>query len=220
MSVERVYVEEPVAAAFTSKLVERVRAVRVGPNGADAEIDIGPFTSPRQMEIVERHVADALAKGARLLTGGTRHGDGPGCFYEPTVLAGVDQHMLISQEETFGPVIPLTVVHDAEEALRLANDSPYGLNASVWTRDIARGIALAQRIESGNACVNECLLSAGVPELPFGGVKQSGVGTRHAAPKACGSSASAKRFSSRRAIARQRPRGSHTQRSVRGSWSG
>jgi acyl-CoA reductase-like NAD-dependent aldehyde dehydrogenase len=179
MSVERVYVEEPVAEAFTNKLAERVRAVRVGTNGADAEIDIGPFTSPRQMEIVERHVADAQAKGARLLAGGTRRGNGPGCFYEPTVLADVDHSMLIMQEETFGPVIPVTTVRDAEEAIRLANDSPYGLNASVWTRDIARGIALAQRIESGNACVNECLLSAGVPELPFGGVKQSGVGTRH-----------------------------------------
>jgi acyl-CoA reductase-like NAD-dependent aldehyde dehydrogenase len=179
MSVERVYVEEAVAEAFTNKLVERVRALRVGLNGADAEIDIGPFTSPRQMEIVERHVADAQAKGARLLAGGARRGDGPGCFYEPTVLVGVDQGMLIMQEETFGPVIPVMVVHDAEEAVRLANDSPYGLNASVWTRDIERGVALAQRIESGNACVNECLLSAGVPELPFGGVKQSGIGTRH-----------------------------------------
>jgi len=179
MSVERVYVEEPVAEAFTNKLVERVRAVRVGTNGADAEIDIGPFTSPQQMATVERHVADAQAKGARVLTGGRRRGDGPGCFYEPTVLAGVDDSMLIMQEETFGPVIPVTVVRDADDAVRMANDSPYGLNASVWTRDIARGIALAERIESGNACVNECLLSAGVPELPFGGVKQSGVGTRH-----------------------------------------
>ena len=179
MSVERVYVEEPVAEVFTNKLVERVRALRVGPNGKNAEIDIGPFTSPRQIEIVERHVADAQAKGARVLAGGVRRGDGPGCFYEPTVLADVDHTMLVMQEETFGPVIPVMAVPDAEEALRLANDSPYGLNASVWTRDIERGIALAQRFESGNACVNECLLSAGMPALPFGGVKQSGVGTRH-----------------------------------------
>jgi acyl-CoA reductase-like NAD-dependent aldehyde dehydrogenase len=179
MSVERIYVEEPVAEAFTQKLVERVRTLRVGPNGPRAEIDLGPFTSPRQLAIVERHVADAREKGARVLAGGTRHGDGGGDYYEPTVLAGVDHSMLVMQEETFGPVIPVMAVRDADEALRLANESRYGLNASVWTRDVERGIALAQRIESGSACVNECLVSAGVPALPFGGVKQSGVGTRH-----------------------------------------
>ncbi len=179
MSVERVYVEEPVAEAFTERLVERVRALRVGAGGSDAEVDLGPFTSPRQVEIVERHLADARARGARVLVGGTRRSDGPGIFFEPTVLAGVDHSMLIMQEETFGPVIPVMAVRDAEEALRLANDSRYGLNASVWTADVARGVALAQRIESGSACVNDCLVSAGVPGLPFGGVKQSGLGTRH-----------------------------------------
>jgi acyl-CoA reductase-like NAD-dependent aldehyde dehydrogenase len=179
MSVERVYVEAPVAEAFTEALVERVRALRVGPNGPEAEIDLGPFTSPRQVEIVERHVADARAKGARVLVGGTRRGDGPGVFFEPTVLTGVDHSMSIMQEETFGPVVPVMAVRDADEAVRLANESRYGLNASVWTNDVARGVELAMRIESGSACVNDCLVSAGVPALPFGGVKQSGVGTRH-----------------------------------------
>jgi len=179
MSVERVYVEAPVAEAFTQKLVSRVRALRVGPNGADAEIDIGPFTSPHQVDVVERHLADAVAKGARVLTGGRRRGDAPGIFFEPTVVADVDHSMLLMREETFGPVIPVMVVRDAEEAVRRANESAYGLSASVWTSDVPRGIELAQRLESGNACVNECLVSAGVPALPFGGVKQSGVGTRH-----------------------------------------
>lgn len=179
MSVERVYVEAPVAEAFTAKLVEQVRALRTGPNGPAADIDFGPFTSPRQMEIVERHVADAVARGARVLTGGARVGDGTAPCYAPTVLAGVDHDMAIMREETFGPVIPVMAVADVEEAIRLANDSAYGLNASVWTRDVARGVAIAERLETGNACVNECVLSAGVPALPFGGVKQSGVGTRH-----------------------------------------
>jgi acyl-CoA reductase-like NAD-dependent aldehyde dehydrogenase len=179
MSVERVYVEAPVAEAFTQKLVEQMRTLRVGPNGHDAEIDYGAFTSPRQVETVERHVTDAIARGAKVLCGGKRIGDGPGRFWEPTVLADVDHSMLVMQEETFGPIVPVMRVRDADEALRLANDSRYGLNASIWTRDVARGIALARRIESGNACVNECVVSAGVPALPFGGVKQSGVGTRH-----------------------------------------
>jgi acyl-CoA reductase-like NAD-dependent aldehyde dehydrogenase len=179
MSVERVYVEAPVAEAFTTKLVERMRILRTGANGPAAEIDFGPFTSPRQLEIVERHVADAVARGARLLTGGTRVGDGPAQCFAPTVLAGVDHSMAIMREETFGPVVPVMAVADVDEAVRLANDSQYGLNASVWTADVARGIAIAERLESGNACVNECVLSAGVPALPFGGIKQSGVGTRH-----------------------------------------
>ena len=179
MSVERVYVEAPVAEAFTAKLVERMQVLRTGANGPAAEIDFGPFTSPRQLEIVERHVADAVARGARLLTGGTRVGDGPAQCFAPTVLAGVDHSMAIMREETFGPVVPVMAVADVDEAVRLANDSQYGLNASVWTADVARGIAIAERLESGNACVNECVLSAGVPALPFGGIKQSGVGTRH-----------------------------------------
>lgn len=179
MSIERVYVEEPVAEAFTAEVVKKVRALRVGPNGADADIDFGPFTSPHQIDIVERHVADALAQGARALVGGARRADGPGIYYEPTVLTNVNHSMAIMQEETFGPVIPIMPVRDADEAIALANQSSYGLNASVWTRDFERGLALAQRIEAGSACINECLVSAGCLDLPFGGVKQSGLGTRH-----------------------------------------
>jgi acyl-CoA reductase-like NAD-dependent aldehyde dehydrogenase len=179
MSVERVYVDARVAEPFAQKVVEKIRTLRVGPNGRDADIDLGSFTTTRQMEIVERHVENARAQGAKVLTGGMRGGDGRGLFYEPTVLSGVDHSMLIMQEETFGPVIPIMTIRDEDEALTLANQSPYGLNASVWTRDMARGLALAKRIDAGSVCVNECLVSAGCPELPFGGVKQSGVGTRH-----------------------------------------
>ncbi|MBI3784619.1 MAG: aldehyde dehydrogenase family protein [Deltaproteobacteria bacterium] len=179
MSVERVYVEAPVAQAFTQKLVERVQALRTGFNGADADIDFGPFTSPRQIDIVERHLADAVAKGAKILTGGSRRAGESGIFFEPTVVSNVDDSMLLMQEETFGPIIPVMPVRDADEAVRYANQSVYGLSASVWTADVQRGIELAQRLDSGNACVNECVVSAGIPSLPFGGVKQSGVGSRH-----------------------------------------
>jgi acyl-CoA reductase-like NAD-dependent aldehyde dehydrogenase len=179
MSVERVYVEEAVAETFTKKLVAQMQALRVGPNGPDADIDYGAFTSPRQMAIVEEHLADAVAKGARVLCGGRRCGPETGDFLEATVLTGVTHGMRIMREESFGPVVPVMPVGSAEEALGLANDCEYGLNASVWTRDIARGMALAERIDSGNVCVNECVVSAGVPALPFGGVKQSGLGTRH-----------------------------------------
>jgi len=179
MSVERVYVDEAVADEFTRKVVEKARALRVGENGPTADIDLGPFTLRSQIDTVERHVADAVSRGAHVATGGARRGDGAGLFYEPTVLTQVDHTMQIMQDETFGPVIPIMTVRDEDEAIELANRSPYGLNASVWTRDIERGMALARRIDSGSVCVNECVVSAGIPDLPFGGVKQSGVGSRH-----------------------------------------
>jgi acyl-CoA reductase-like NAD-dependent aldehyde dehydrogenase len=179
MSVERIYVEEAVAEPFTHLLVEQMSALRTGPNHTGAAIDFGPFTSERQVEIVEQQIHDALSRGARLVTGGHRvaHGAAGVCF-EPTVLDGVDHDMAIMREETFGPVAGVMAVRDADEAIRLANDSAYGLSASVWTRDVRRGIGIAQRLETGSACVNECLLAAGVPALPFGGVKQSGIGAR------------------------------------------
>ncbi len=180
MGIERIYVEAPVAEQFESKLIGQLERLRSGPGGGGAELDYGPFTGPGQIDIVERHIEDARTRGAKIATGGQRLShEGAADLFEPTLVTQADHSMQIMREETFGPVAAMMVVEDAEEALRLANDSDFGLNASIWTRDIARGLALAQRLETGNVCVNDCVLSAGVPALPFGGVKQSGVGTRH-----------------------------------------
>ncbi|HZU61023.1 MAG TPA: aldehyde dehydrogenase family protein [Solirubrobacteraceae bacterium] len=180
ISVERVYVEEPVYDRFVDKVTENVKRLRQGPPAGRASVDVGAVTFPPQMEVVEGHVQDALDKGARVLVGGQRR-PGQGRFYEPTVLVDVDHSMKIMTEETFGPTLPIMKVSDAEEALRLANDTAYGLQASVWTRDIERGEALARRVEAGAVCVNDAQVNYSALNLPMGGWKSSGLGTRHGA---------------------------------------
>jgi acyl-CoA reductase-like NAD-dependent aldehyde dehydrogenase len=178
VSVERVYVEEPIYDEFVGRVTEKVSKLRQGAPKGSGSVDVGAVTFDKQIEIVESHVEDARAKGANIAVGGAR-GAGPGRFYEPTVLLDVDHSMECMTKETFGPTLPIMKVRDAEEALRLANDSPYGLQASVWTRDTARGEQIASRIESGVANVNEHLISYVALELPMGGWKESGLGTRH-----------------------------------------
>jgi succinate-semialdehyde dehydrogenase/glutarate-semialdehyde dehydrogenase len=170
---ERVYVLDSVADEFVRKVVERAGALR---QGSDGEFDVGPLFWPRQLEIVEEHVADAFAKGARALVGGRRNPNLDGLYFEPTVLVDVSHEMKIMQEETFGPVLPIMRVRDEEEAIRLANDSRYGLAANVWTRSRRHGVEVATRIQSGSVCVNDMAMTYGAPEAPFGGLKQSGVG--------------------------------------------
>jgi succinate-semialdehyde dehydrogenase/glutarate-semialdehyde dehydrogenase len=173
VSTERVYVVESVADEFVRRVVDKTAALRQGTGG---EADVGPLCWPHQLQVVERHVEDARSRGARVLTGGRRNPDYPGLFYEPTVLTDVDHEMLVMREESFGPLMPIMRVRDEEEGLRLANDSRYGLNASVWTRDKRRGLELARAIESGCAVVNDCMITYGIPESPFGGVRESGIG--------------------------------------------
>jgi acyl-CoA reductase-like NAD-dependent aldehyde dehydrogenase len=185
ISVERVYVEEPIADEFTRRVVEKTRALRQGVDADNANneqrVDVGAMTFPKQLETVEAHVRDAEARGAKILTGGRRAPDLPGQFYEPTVLTNVDHSMQIMRDETFGPVLPIMRVRDEQEALRLANDSRYGLNASVWTGDTAKGTRLAAQIEAGSVCVNDVITGVAVTDAPFGGVKESGTGRRHGA---------------------------------------
>ncbi len=173
VSTERVYVMDEIADRFIARVVEKTAELRQGVGG---EIDVGPITWPNQLEVIERHLEDARAKGARVLAGGRRNPNYPGLFFEPTVLVDVTQDMLVMREETFGPVMPIVRVRDEEEALRLANDSRYGLNANVWTRDKRKGLRLAKALESGCVVVNDCMITYGIPESPFGGVKESGWG--------------------------------------------
>jgi acyl-CoA reductase-like NAD-dependent aldehyde dehydrogenase len=181
ISIERVYVEEPVYDEFVAKVSAKVRALRVGsPDGGFGTVEVGAITFPPQLETIKDHVADAVQKGARVLTGGQQV-PGAGRFYEPTVLVDDDHTMKIMTEETFGPTLPIMKVADADEAVRLANDSPYGLGSSVFTRDTARGEAIARRIEAGAANVNDAMINYTVLELPMGGAKASGLGSRHGA---------------------------------------
>jgi succinate-semialdehyde dehydrogenase/glutarate-semialdehyde dehydrogenase len=183
-SVERCYVHESVAEEFTARVVEKTRALRQAVLcSGDECADIGAMSSERQLRTVEEHVRDAVGRGARVLAGGSRivadGARGRGTFFEPTVLAGVDHSMTVMREETFGPVLPLMTFRTEEEAVRLANDSQFGLTASVWTRRLRRGRRIASRIEAGTVMVNEVLYTHGIAQTPWGGVKQSGLGRTH-----------------------------------------
>jgi succinate-semialdehyde dehydrogenase/glutarate-semialdehyde dehydrogenase len=170
---ERVYVVESVADEFIAKVVERASTLR---QGSEGEFDVGALFWPQQLEIVEAHVEDAVAKGAKVLVGGRRNPNLKGLYYEPTVLTDVTDEMRVLREETFGPVMSIVRVRDEEDAIRRANDTNYGLTASVWTRDTRRGVEIAKRIDTGNVDINDFPQTYGSAEAPFGGRKASGVG--------------------------------------------
>jgi succinate-semialdehyde dehydrogenase/glutarate-semialdehyde dehydrogenase len=178
LSLERCYVQRGIYEKFVHASAEKAKKLRVG-NGMEAGVDVGPMINERQVAIVQRHVDDALSRGARLVSGGKRLPElGPN-YYAPTVLADVTQDMLVMREETFGPVLPIAPFDSEEDAIRLANDSEFGLAASVWTHDAGRAHRVASRIHAGAVMTNDMVCSFGISEAPHGGVKASGLGRTH-----------------------------------------
>ncbi|MEB3030004.1 aldehyde dehydrogenase family protein [[Mycobacterium] nativiensis] len=178
VSVERVYVEASVHDEFVRRVTQKAWTVRVGTNDGASKADIGPLISSTQLAIVTTQVQDAVSKGATVVTGGERAQPQGGAFFQPTVLTGVDHTMQVMQEETFGPTLPIMKVANATEAIRLANDSPYGLSASVWTRNTERGREVARRLEAGAVNVNDVLSNLFLFPAPHAGWKKSGTGER------------------------------------------
>lgn len=176
LSVERVYVHRSVHDALVQRMARVIEQhIRVGP-GEGLDTTMGAITTEMQAQIIDSQVREAVAQGAKVITGGRLDDANPRC-YLPTIVTDVTPDMRLMQDETFGPVIAVVAFDDEEEALRAVNNSPYGLTASVWTRNRGRGLALAARLEVGHASVNDHVMSATLPQLPWGGTKDTGYGT-------------------------------------------
>ncbi|MFE7295399.1 succinic semialdehyde dehydrogenase [Streptomyces sp. NPDC057579] len=179
ISIERLYVHESIADAFVERFAARTKAMRLGTALAYGA-DMGSLVGARQLETVARHVEEAVAKGARVVAGGRPRPDIGPLFYEPTILEGVEAPMAVCGEETFGPVVSIYRFRDEDEAVALANATPYGLNSSVWTKDGRRGRAVAARLRTGTVNVNEAYAAGyGSVQSPMGGMGDSGLGRRH-----------------------------------------
>lgn len=177
-SVERVYVSREIAEEFIERVLSLTEKLKVG-HPLEPEVDMGPMTTLRQLEVVEEHIEDAKGKGARVLYGGKRIKDLPGYFLQPTILSEVNHSMKVMQDETFGPVLPIMTFFDPEEAVSLANDCRYGLTASIWTSDKKMASWMAEKIEAGSVTVNDHMFSFVEPGAIWGGIKQTGLGHSH-----------------------------------------
>lgn len=178
ISVERCYVHRGLYERFVKLCVEKVSSLRVG-NGMDPHTEVGPIIAERQLTIIEAQVEDAQRRGAKVLCGGRRMPEVGPNFYAPTVITDVTPEMELMHRETFGPVLPIVPFDDDDHAVRLANDSEFGLSASVWTHDLQRGESIARRLEAGAVMVNDVVTCFAIAEAPHGGVKASGIGRTH-----------------------------------------
>jgi acyl-CoA reductase-like NAD-dependent aldehyde dehydrogenase len=177
ISVERVYAHKDIYEPLVSRVKQLVGELRQGDPMQDY-VDVGAIIFPKQIEVAEKHIEDALKKGAELVAGGKRR-SGAGQFFEPTVLANCSHDMTVMTEEIFGPIVPIQKVESDDAAVTLANSSHLGLNAYVFTKDREKGRRIADRVEAGSVVVNDVLINYAAPEAPFGGVKQSGFGRVH-----------------------------------------
>lgn len=177
ISVERVYAHASVYDALVARTRELAQKLKVGDPAKDF-VDVGAIIFPKQIEVAEKHIADAVKKGAIVITGGKKI-PGVGQFFEPTILANCSADMTVMNQEIFGPIVPFQKVASEEEAITLANDSHLGLNAYVFTKNRARGESIAKKIEAGSVIVNDVLINYAVADAPFGGVKDSGFGRVH-----------------------------------------
>jgi len=177
-SVERLYVHKNVASKLTELIVAKTKKIKQG-GGDDPNISVGSMTSRRQFDTVVDHVENFRASGAEILTGGKQNSDLGKLFFEPTVVTNVSNDMRAMREETFGPTLPIAIFDTEDEAIILANDSEFGLTASVWTKDTSRGKRIARRIEAGTITINEVTYTHGIGQTPWGGFKNSGLGRTH-----------------------------------------
>ncbi len=177
-SVERVYVHESIFEEFVETALQKTNRLKQG-NGMDPTVDVGPMTTLAQLQIVEAHVEDARRRGAVIHCGGERNRELPGYFFKPTIITGVDHSYQCVRDETFGPLMPIMSFGDDRQAIKLANDTPYGLTASIWTRGIREGEEMAREIRAGTVMINDCVFTHAIPQTPWGGRKASGFGRSH-----------------------------------------